>query len=203
MPNPSSIALTFYPAYCLPLSPTYNTWARLTAADVHVLQERAGYDGMNISNTLSIPPVFSSALPSVSKLISRPGQGIYFHLNHPIKWVRLVGVIIALDFIYNRWLLQLDDSSGATIQLTCERQAVVPSKTDVNSDHSEQALLTTHEPSLNSNSVRGESKQLGRTATGRTVDLTRVDVGAVVKVKGGLGVFRGEKQVLLERICMC
>lgn len=87
--------------------------------------------------------------------------------------------------------------------LICERQAMVQSKTDVNTDHSEQDLFTTHESSLNSNNVREESKQLGRTATGRTVDLTGVDIGAVVKVKGGLGEFRGEKQVLLERICMC
>ena len=36
---------TFYPAYCFPLSPTYNTWARLTAKDVHALQERLGFEG--------------------------------------------------------------------------------------------------------------------------------------------------------------
>lgn len=46
MPNPSPISLTFYPSYCYLLSPTYNTWARLTAADVHALRERAGYEGM-------------------------------------------------------------------------------------------------------------------------------------------------------------
>lgn len=43
---------------------------------------------------------------------------------------------------------------------------------------------------------------VGLTETGRTVDLSGVDVGVVVKVKGGMGVFRGEKQVMLERICM-
>lgn len=46
MPNLSSDSLTFYPAYCFPLSPTYNTWARLTAADVLALREREGYDSM-------------------------------------------------------------------------------------------------------------------------------------------------------------
>lgn len=174
MPNPSSSSFTFYPAYCLSLSPTYNTWARLTAADVHALQERDGYDGQNI----------------------------YFHLNHPIKWIRLVGVVVALDFIPNRWLIQLDDYCGATIELTCLHQTAVASKTDGKTDLSDKAHLTSRETNIKSDNRREDRKQIGVTATGRTVDLTGVDVGAVVKVKGGVGVFRGEKQVLLERISL-
>lgn len=45
MPHPFPTSLTFYPSYCYPLSPTYNAWVRLTAADVHALRERAGYEG--------------------------------------------------------------------------------------------------------------------------------------------------------------
>lgn len=45
MPHPSPTSLIFYPSYCYPLSPTYNAWVRLTAADVHALRERAGYEG--------------------------------------------------------------------------------------------------------------------------------------------------------------
>lgn len=45
MPNPLPAPLTFYPAYCFSLSPTHNTWARLTAADVHALRERTGFEG--------------------------------------------------------------------------------------------------------------------------------------------------------------
>lgn len=68
------------------------------------------------------------------------------------------------------------------------------STTDVKTDLSDQAFLDTRSD---------ERLQLGLTATGRTVDLTGVDVGAVIKVKGGVGVYRGEKQVVLERLCMC
>ncbi|KAK4691823.1 hypothetical protein P7C71_g5261, partial [Lecanoromycetidae sp. Uapishka_2] len=90
MPKSLSTTLTFYPAYCFSLSPTYNTWARLTAADVHALHERPGFEG----------------------------QKLYFHLNHPIKWVRLVGVIVAFEILPTLWIMILDDSSGATIELT-------------------------------------------------------------------------------------
>ena len=41
----------------------------------------------------------------------------------------------------------------------------------------------------------------GISATGRAVDLSGVDVGTVVKVKGGVGSFREVRQMLLERIC--
>ena len=67
------------------------------------------------------------------------------------------------------------------------------STTDVKTDLSDRAFLK----------PRGDRRQkLGLTATGHTVDLTGVDVGAVIKVKGGVGVYRGEKQIVLERLCM-
>ncbi|MCJ1471041.1 hypothetical protein MMC07_009689 [Pseudocyphellaria aurata] len=166
MQNLSPTSLTFYPAYCLKYSPTYNTWARLTSTDVHALQERADYEGQNI----------------------------YFHLNHPIRWVRLVGVVVAFDSTPGRWFIQLDDNSGATIELTCERQTAVAATVDAND--SDEARLTC------SDNVIDQRNKIGVTATGRTVDFTGLDVGAVVKVKGGVGVFRGEKQVLLESLSL-
>lgn len=75
------------------------------------------------------------------------------------------------------------------------------STADVDSDLSDQALAT-HHANMNSDTGRDEGKQLGLSATGRTIDLTGVDVGAVVKIKGGVGKYRGEKQVQLERIGM-
>ncbi len=51
MQSPDPAPLTFHKAYCFrPLSPTYNEWARLTAADVHALRERPEFEGH-----LSIP----------------------------------------------------------------------------------------------------------------------------------------------------
>ena len=166
MPNLESAPLTFYKADYFPLSPTYNTWARLTAADVHALK----------------------AIPKFTN--THTAEGIYFYLNHPIRWVRLVGVIVAFEAHPNRFVMILDDSSGANIEITCARaQPNNPDRTttaDADDAPSEE-----------------KSDMIGKTAKGFTVDLTGVDLGTVVKVKGGIGLFRGERQMTLERLCTC
>ena len=53
MPNPPPTPLTFYPAYCFSLSPTHNTWARLTAAQVHALRGRTGFEGTHVLSCFS------------------------------------------------------------------------------------------------------------------------------------------------------
>lgn len=62
-------------------------------------------------------------------------------------------------------------------------------------------MAATTDNAKSSDQALDQSTQIGVTATGRTVDLTGLDIGAVVKVKGGVGVYRGQKQVLLERLC--
>lgn len=113
------------------------------------------------------------------------GQNLYFHHNHPIKWIRLVGVIIAIDIYPTRWIMSLDDSSGATIEITCGRQKPV------------QTVLP---PGDASKARIPDAPTEGHTATGVRIDLRGIDIGSVVKLKGGIGSFRGEKQILLERI---
>lgn len=121
------------------------------------------------------------------------GQNLFFHLNHPIKWIRLIGVIVALDFYPTRWIALLDDSSGATIEITCGRPAPAPT-----TQHANVASLA----EVHSTRRDGfETSRKGVTATGRDVDLSGVDIGTVVKVKGGVGSFREVRQMLLERIC--
>ncbi|KAK0510962.1 hypothetical protein JMJ35_006514 [Cladonia borealis] len=161
MQTPVPTSLTFYPAYCFSLSPTptYNTWARLTVAEVHALKQRAGFEEQNL----------------------------YFHLNHPIRWIRLVGVIVAFDVFPTRWIMLLDDSSGALIEVTCGRPAPTVKAADPVDDFSNEII----EPDI---------PLAGVTATGRTIDLHGVDIGTFVKVKGGIGSWKGEKQMHLERI---
>lgn len=133
------------------------------------------------------PFLCGSRRPTNVSFPKLPGQNLYFHLNHPIKWIRLVGVIIALDIYPTRWIALLDDSSGATIEVTCGRPA--------------PSLTTHHTNNTSLAEVLSEPDTLGVTATGHNVDLSGVDVGTVVKVKGGMGPFREVRQVLLERIC--
>ncbi|KAI9870178.1 MAG: hypothetical protein M1830_004557 [Pleopsidium flavum] len=149
------VSLKYYPAYCFSVSPTLHTWVKLTAADVHALATREGFEG----------------------------QKIYFHLNHAIKWIRVVGVIVAMDDYEKRWIMVVDDSSGATLEVTCAKPAPDAEATGTGIAH-------------------GKGKDVGRatSASGIAVDLCNVDIGTVVKLKGGIGEFRGFKQMTLERI---
>ena len=140
-------------------------------------------------------------LQNLTKILPNPtGQNLFFHLNHPIKWIRLVGVIVALDLYPTRWIALLDDSSGATIEITCGRPpppAPNPHYGNNNNNNTRSVIA--------SDAITGlhQSKAFcpGVTATGRDVDLSGVDIGTVVKVKGGVGSFREVRQMLLERIC--
>lgn len=93
----------------------------------------------------------------------------------------------------------LDDSCGATIELSCRRPAL-PNPTN------NATLVRPESPSVENSQdelVSQDPAYAGLTDTGRTINLKSYDVGAVVKAKGGLNVYKGEKQMRLERICMC
>ncbi|OCL07937.1 hypothetical protein AOQ84DRAFT_354732, partial [Glonium stellatum] len=149
-----------YPAYCFKSSPTYNAWVKLTAADVHRLRAEPGYEG----------------------------QRIYFSLNHPIRFVRLVGVIVAIDDINSKYtILTVDDSSGATIEVKIVRLAPeianavdCPSNTTVD----------------NVNVVA----ELGVFEV--VVDGCNLDIGTIIKAKCTISEFRGNKQLDLKRVSL-
>lgn len=151
---------TFYPAYCYKASPTYFAWVKLTAFEIH--------------NTLYTSRGFE-------------GQNLFFYLNHPIQFVYLVGVVVSYeDFHERRWLLIIDDCSGATIEVTCPK------------------------PERRTDGERGKStdEQLRPGATISAEELARdntmasVEVGSVIKVKGKVGTFRDIRQIQLERIAI-
>ena len=102
-----------------------------------------------------------------------------------------MGVIVAIDEWPTRWSMLLDDSSGTLIEITCRRLTSMSN-----------AVNSTEDPNLLSISLAEPSVSFeGVTATGRTIDLNGIDIGTVVKAKGGIGSFRGERQMQLERIC--
>lgn len=90
----------------------------------------------------------------------------------------------------------LDDSCGDTIELLCWRQTTPNSTTNA-------PKIRPESPFFEDELLSQDAAYTGVTGTGRTINLKGYDVGAVVKVKGGLSIFRGEKQVMLERICTC
>lgn len=120
--------------------------------------------------------------PDVERLVPYT----YFYLNHPIRYIYLVGVVVAIDDINLRYTtLTLDDGSGATLEIKIKRllpeiynPVDSPSNTEVD----------------NLNVLAG----LGRFDV--TVNDQTVDIGTIVKVKGTISEFRGFKQLELKRI---
>jgi RPA family protein len=152
--------LTFYPAYCYKSSPTYFAWIKLPAFDVHkTLHTRQGFEGQNL----------------------------YFYLNHPIQFVYLVGVVVSYeDFHEKRWLLIVDDGSGATIEVTCPK----PEKeADGGQEKASDDLLKPDAGRLLKEQARANT-------------MSSIDVGSVIKIKGKVATFRDTRQIHLERIAI-
>lgn len=115
-----------------------------------------------------------------------PGQNVYFHLNHPIRYVQLVGPITSIDEKHPKLgTITIDDGSGATLNVKINRLAPeivesidCPSNTEVDN--------------VNVKAGIGEYTI--------TVDGEELDVSSVVKVKGTISTFRDVKQLELKRI---
>ncbi|EAW14166.1 OB-fold domain-containing protein [Aspergillus clavatus NRRL 1] len=139
--------LVFYPAFCFRASPTHFTWVKMAAVDVHRLKQRPGFEGQNI----------------------------FFYHNHPIRFVSLLGLLVARTDVYKRTILTLDDSSGATIEIAV-----------LKADPPAPAITTAH-----------------LAATNKTeLDISTLQPGTLVQVKGTLSMFRGAMQVQLERFAV-
>ncbi|KAJ4295147.1 hypothetical protein N0V90_007157 [Kalmusia sp. IMI 367209] len=116
----------------------------------------------------------------------RLGQRTYFYLNHPIRYVYLVGVVVAIDDISVRYTtLTLDDGSGATIEVKIVR--LTPDLFNP-----VQSPSNTMIDNLNILSGLGQFDV--------TVNNQLVDIGTIIKVKGMISDFRGFKQLDLKRI---
>ncbi|KAF2036510.1 hypothetical protein EK21DRAFT_83473 [Setomelanomma holmii] len=156
--HPPARLYRLYPAYCFHASPTYDTWVKVTAADVQSLRRE---------------PKF-------------PEQRLYFHINYPIRYVRLVGVVVAIDDINLKYtVLTIDDGSGANIELKIVR---IPPVEQNPVDTSSNTTID----NVNIISPFGIFEVV--------VDNHKLDIGTVVKVKGTISEFRGVKQLDLKRI---
>lgn len=125
------------------------------------------------------------------------GKEIYHHGNHPIKWVRITGVIIAVDEFFTRRVFTIDDSSGICIECTC----LSPPPPDV-------AVLGHNQASdikLANSTVKKLSAGPGTQPSTPSVEMPLVpwedmDVGVVVKIKGKPNTFRNIKQVDIIKV---
>jgi hypothetical protein len=119
-------------------------------------------------------------------LTYEPGQNIYFYLNHPIRFVRVVGVVVAIDDITSRYsALTLDDGSGATVELKIVRDSPEEQGSKV-------PISTTNISNVNVISQFGVFEI--------TIGHRSLDIGTVLKAKGTISEFRGVKQLELKRV---
>ncbi|KIN04870.1 hypothetical protein OIDMADRAFT_142682 [Oidiodendron maius Zn] len=162
---------SIYPDYCHELSPTIGRWCPLRAVDVHALESLGMYDN---------------------------GKEIYYYGNHPIKWVRITGVIVAIDEFSTRRVYTIDDSSGVCIECTCpapppQSLALPP---PLNQDADGRPTTST-----NQNCESASAKRLYTPSVeAPLVPWDEIDVGMVVKVKGKPNTFRAVKQVDIVKI---
>ncbi|KAI2610105.1 uncharacterized protein GGS25DRAFT_487464 [Hypoxylon fragiforme] len=145
----SAESLVYYPAYCFHLSPTIDKWCPLRATDIHGLERRPEFQADNV----------------------------LFYLNHPIRWVRIVGVVVAIDDYYSNRVYTVDDSSGECIE--CSTSLPKP------------------DPGLTKTSADGETANATASIPGAHSD---IDVGMVVDVKGSTNLYRDQKQIKIHKM---
>ncbi|KAL7817663.1 hypothetical protein V8C44DRAFT_355788 [Trichoderma aethiopicum] len=147
---------TLYPRYCFHLSPTANAWCLLRAAEVHALDQHAGFEGENF----------------------------FFYRNLPIKWVRVVGIVVAIEQYSQRRIYAIDDSSGMNILAVVTYPA--PAK-----------------PKNESTAGGRPTNNDAHTTDAQVPDpYADVDVGMVVDVKGGVSSFRNERQINVVKMVL-
>lgn len=209
---PQPPPLRFYPAYCFALSPTYNTWVRLTAADIHSLtpaseiplsllsaphgsQHQQGLRGCH--DVAGRAGVFGGASGGFA------GQPLFFYLNHPIRWVRIVGVVVSIDDYERVWIVGVDDGSGAVVEgVWVKRKGPVVASSGAQDD---RGGLRTGGHGVNGKRDAPSAKaQQQQQQQGEDLGslFAKLDIGSVVKMKGGIGQFRGVRQVEVKRMSM-
>lgn len=176
----------FYPAYCHKASPTYFTWVKLTASDIHyALRKRPGFDQFNHGQART---------------------HLLFYLNHPIQFVCIVGVITAFDeYLDYCWLFTIDDSSGATIDVTCRKPPKGQNPKDRDEDNIAGQDERSWQPAAPTLRTDKDKEGLGGSDNGedtRNTMISRIDLGTVVKVKGTISTFRNVRQIQLERLTL-
>lgn len=174
---------TIYPPVTHKLSPTWFTWVKLTAYEIHNVLKPAP---ANFVNSLSCGNGATGGLQSHS-------PALFHYINHPIQYVSVAGVVVEVnEYNPKYYILILDDSSGETIEIVYPRPFDPESTVGGPSGGKIVAPLTHSLPSSSSKLDKEEIKihQL----------LSVVDVGATLKVKGHISTFHDYRQIRLDRV---
>ncbi|KAL6249534.1 hypothetical protein RBB50_003387 [Rhinocladiella similis] len=185
-----SPALTFYPAWSFKASATWLKWVKLTAHDIHhVLRAHEKY-GETTTATTALTHHGHGHGHSRSRRCDAPL--LLFYLNHPIQYVQVVGVVVAFDEYYEKfWLLTIDDSSGATLDVTCPK----PEQTKASNAGD---VRTTTTAAANQDADADADADLDLLLLHQT--LPTLKIGTVIQAKGTLSTFRSCRQLSLLRL---
>ncbi|RAL10648.1 OB-fold domain-containing protein [Aspergillus homomorphus CBS 101889] len=143
----------FYPAYCFKASPTHFTWVKMAAADVLRLRRRADY------------------------------PETYFHLNHPIRFISLAGLITARTEYARVTVLSLDDSSGASIDIVAVKADPYLARADAKPNTNPERDGGADANPAQAQNPGGKQNHISPT-TQHTLDITPLVPGTLAHVKG-------------------
>lgn len=170
-------AITFYPAFCYEVSPTWQKWVKLTCWDLHEALRPHHHHGQSYTSG-----------PNANQTL--------FYINHPIQYVQLVGIVVAIeDYHEHLFLLTLDDSSSSTLDVVLRK----PKPQQPPNQHAQANLARAESNDLagsddeNENEDRKEKLALLET-------LSSLTIGSTVLVKGTITTFRGTRQLALLRL---
>ncbi|KAK0743102.1 hypothetical protein B0T18DRAFT_329227 [Schizothecium vesticola] len=142
----------FYPQYCFHLSPTVGKWCHLRAADVAALSSHPGFGGQNV----------------------------FFHRNHPIQWVRISGIVTAIDEFAGRRAYTIDDGSGATMECHVLLSEVAKTR---------EAITLETKPNVSATPAK-------------IIVTTPINTGDIIDVKGTIRIYRDMKQIKAEKMVL-
>lgn len=194
-PTPESPRQDIYPVYCHILSPTIGRWCPLWATDINALKDVG---------------------------IFCDGRKLLHYGNHPIKWVRVTGVIVAIDCGGNgsnfKRIYTLDDSSGSCIECSAPApNAALPASknTPLIQNQSEELKKKNlgdkvinptrssgqgQRGKQNKATSQSELKSEGPSILNPIVPWDKVHVGSVVKIKGKVDVWWDHKRIEIVKL---
>lgn len=127
--------------------------------------------------------MFDPRLDEIEEKLTGAGQDLYFYLNHPIRWVRIAGIVVAVDEFPGKLIYTVDDSSSATIE--CVLAVPVQKAGDAKGgDHGRR----------DGNSTTTCAQPEKPKADGD------IEVGDVLDVRGEITIFRDQKKLRVHKI---
>ncbi|KKK16183.1 hypothetical protein ARAM_006117 [Aspergillus rambellii] len=152
------------------------------------------------ASQLTFYPAFCfKASPTHFTWKKNPDQGLFFYLNHPIRFVSVMGIIVARTEVPRRTILTLDDSSGATIDIVVLRAEESESQRGTSPSLKSEPELDGLHPVQRQPQPQPQPQPHLTATTQTALSIEALAVGAPVHIKGTLSVFRSTVQIQLER----